>query len=59
MSVKDKVSEAINRSTLANIVAASVVVASTVYFIYSGDVEYLKWTAAAATGWLFKEAARK
>lgn len=45
----------ISRSSLANTVAAFVVVGGSIYFMITKDTESLKWLVAGSLGWLFKE----
>ena len=59
LEIPVSIKEIFSRSTLANVVAGIVVIAGTAYFIYSGDVDSLKWVAAIGLGWLFKEAKDK
>jgi len=55
MSIKEKLAEKIDKSTLANIVAVIGVIMCLGYFIETKDTESLKWIAGISVGWLFKE----
>ena len=45
----------LNRSTLANVIAAGVVIVSTCYFVYTKDTDALKWIGGFSLAWIFKE----
>lgn len=49
----------ISRSSLANGVAAFVVIGGAIYFMITKDTESLKWIVAGSLGWLFKEITAK
>jgi len=45
----------INRTSLANIVAAFCVVAGLLYFAYTSNTDGMLFLTGCGTGWLFKE----
>ncbi|MEM4975978.1 MAG: hypothetical protein QXT64_01485 [Desulfurococcaceae archaeon] len=53
MGWRDVFRDAVSKATVANIVSAFTIIAATVYFIYRGDVESLKWLLAFTLGYLY------